>query len=153
MKKLSITGLIILFLVSFSGVISAQSGTDYFAYVKAPTRHTEKIEKKFDSNYKTIEANYLEGLKSNNIGLRTSSAYFLGEMKSEKALIPLMKMFTDAKTSGEKLLAAWSLLKIGDSRGVYLVKHATEDGTCGGTTCMLTWLYKDYSLKTNGNIK
>lgn len=153
MKKLSITGLIVLFLVSFSGVVSAQSGANYFAYVNIPTKHTEKIEKKFDSNYKTIEANYLAGLKSNNIGLKTSSAYFLGEMKSEKALFPLMKMFTNAKTDGERLLAAWSLLKIGDSRGVYLVKHATEDGTCSGATCMLTWLYKDYSLKTNGKIK
>lgn len=153
MKKLSISGLIVLFFVSFSVIVTAQNSTDYFAFVNPPSTHTEKIEKIFDSNYKTIEANYLAGLKSDNIGLKTSSAYFLGEMRSKKALFPLMKMFTDAKTDGEKILVAWSLLKIGDSRGVYLVKHEAEDNPCSEATCMLTWLYKDYCLKTEGSIQ
>ena len=153
MKKLSISGLIVLFFVSFSVVAAAQNTTDYIAYVKTPSMHIEKIKKKFDSNYKTIEANYLNGLKSKNMGVKASSAYFLGEMKSEKALFPLMKMFNNAQTDGERLLAAWSLLKIGDSRGVYLVKRATEDGTCKGANCMLTWLYRDYRLKTTGGVQ
>ena len=153
MKKLSISGLIVLFFISFSVIASAQNTADYIAYVNTPSTHIEKIEKKFDSNYKTIEANYLKGLKSKNMGVQASSAYFLGEMKSEKALFPLMKMFSNPKTGEERLLAAWSLLKIGDSRGVYLVKNAIEDGTRSGANCMLTWLYRDYRLKTTGGIQ
>ncbi|MDZ7764996.1 MAG: hypothetical protein U5K00_11280 [Melioribacteraceae bacterium] len=37
-----------------------------------------------------IEQNYIEGINSENLGLKVSSAYYLGEMKSQKAVIPLM---------------------------------------------------------------
>ena len=104
------------------------------------------------AKYKNIEANYLTGLNSDNQGLKVSSAYFLGDMKSHKAVIPLMKMFRNEKNDGAKLIAAWSLLKIGDSRGVFLVKREGELGNCDGIRCMLTQLYQDYCLKTNGSI-
>jgi hypothetical protein len=105
------------------------------------------------SKYEAIEANYLNGLNSNNQGLKVSSAYFLGDLKSQKAVIPLMKMFRNENNDGAKLVAAWSLLKIGDSRGVYLVKRETEMGNCNGINCMLHQLYTDYCLKTNGTVE
>ena len=37
-----------------------------------------------------IEINYLKGTESDNFGLKISSAYHLGERKSQKAVIPLM---------------------------------------------------------------
>ena len=74
-------------------------------------------------------------------------------MKSDRALIPLMGMFHDSKNVGVKLIAAWSLLKIGDARGVNLVKRAVELNECGsGAGCMLRYLYMDYCLQTNGSI-
>lgn len=105
------------------------------------------------SKYETIEANYLTGLNSNNQGLKVSSAYFLGNIKSEKAVIPLMKMFRNQENDGAKLVAAWSLLKIGDSRGVFLVKRESELGNCDGINCMLHQLYEDYCLKTKGKVE
>ena len=105
------------------------------------------------SKYESVEANYLKGLESDNQGLKVSSAYFLGDMKSHRAVIPLMKMFNKEKNDGAKLVAAWSLLKIGDSRGVYLVKNEIENGNCDGIRPMLHQLYEDYSLKTNGKIQ
>jgi hypothetical protein len=104
------------------------------------------------ANREDIEKNYLIGLNSDALGLQVSSAYFLGEMKSQKALLPLMKMFREAKSDGIKLLAAWSLLKIGDSRGVYLVKREGEIGDCDNIRCILNFLYMDYCLKNNGKI-
>ena len=104
------------------------------------------------AKYKTIEANYLAGLNSDNHGLKISSAYFLGDMKSHKAVIPLMKLFRNEKNDGAKLVVAWSLLKIGDSRGVFLVKRESEIGNCDGIRCMLGQLYQDYCLKTKGKI-
>ncbi len=105
------------------------------------------------SKYEGIEANYLTGLNSDNQGLKVSSAYFLGNMKSSKAVIPLMKMFRNEKNDGAKLVAAWSLLKIGDSRGVFLVKRESELGSCDGINCMLHQLYEDYCLKTTGKVE
>ncbi len=108
---------------------------------------------KISAKYEAIEANYLAGLNSNNHGLQVSSAYFLGDMKSHKAVIPLMKMFRNEKNDGAKLVAAWSLLKIGDSRGVFLVKRESELGNCDGIRCMLGQLYQDYCLKTYGKVE
>jgi hypothetical protein len=104
------------------------------------------------SKYEAIETNYLAGLNSENQGLKSSCAYFLGDIKSHKAVIPLMKMFRNEKNEGAKLIAAWSLLKIGDSRGIFLVKRESELGNCDGISCMLNQLYQDYCLKTKGRI-
>jgi hypothetical protein len=54
-----------------------------------------------------IEDNYLVGLNSDVPGLQVSCAYFLGEMKSERAVIPLMKMLRDENAMpGQRLMAA-----------------------------------------------
>ncbi len=101
--------------------------------------------------YHKIESNYLKGLDSDNPSLKVSCAYFLGELKSEKALIPLMDLFRNGQNDGAKLVAAWSLLKIGNPRGVNLVKRMIDTGECGSNiNCILQYFYKDYCLKTNG---
>jgi len=73
-----------------------------------------------------IEENLLNGLASENYGLRTSTAYFLGEYKTAKSVIPLMKMLHSEKDESGRILAALALIKIGDSRGVYAVKQAAK---------------------------
>jgi len=108
--------------------------------------------KKSNAEYHKIENNYLKGLNSNNTQLKVSCAYFLGEMQSSRAVIPLMAVFNNTKNAGAKLVAAWSLLKIGDARGVYLVKSNIESIYCREISCMLKFLYMDYCLKTNGKI-
>ena len=42
--------------------------------------------------YARAEQNLLIGLESDNQGVKESSAYMLGEIKSAKAVVPLMKM-------------------------------------------------------------
>jgi len=151
MKKLSLVGLGFLFLLVFSVVVSAQTDSDFLSLLTNASTENN-FAGKSSSKLEIIEANYLTGLASDNFGISTSSAYFLGEMKSEKALFPLMKIFRETKSDGEKLLTAWSLLKIGDSRGVYLVKSEIENGESNDIKCMLEWLYYDHSLKTKGKI-
>jgi hypothetical protein len=127
-------------LVSF--VISAS-----ISFAQAPPKPVEAYA------YHKIESNYLKGLESDNPDLRISCSYFLGKMKSDRALIPLMAAFHNAKDEGAKLIAAWSLLKIGDVRGVNLVKRAIELNECSsGGGCMLRYLYMDYCLNTYGRI-
>jgi hypothetical protein len=117
------------------------------SYAQAPPR-IERVK----PVYHRIENNYLKGLSSDNAQLKVSCAYFLGELKSERAIIPLMAMFRNAKDEGTKLVAAWSLLKIGNPRGVYFVKSSIESGNEDNINSMLRFLYKDYCLKTNGKI-
>lgn len=74
-----------------------------------------------------IEENLLVGAKSENEGLRISSAYYLGETKSDVAVVPLMAMLKSSESSEQaKIMAALSLFKIGDERGIFAVKQAIQ---------------------------
>ena len=77
-------------------------------------------------NIELIEENLLEGVQSENLGLKISSAYFLGEYKTEKAVMPLIKMLHTEKEESARIQAALSLIKIGNSKGVFMVKQAAK---------------------------
>ena len=64
------------------------------------------------TEYTTIEDNLLVGISSENKGLRLSAAYFLGEIQSEKAIIPLMAILHDSDESCARQVAALALYKI-----------------------------------------
>ena len=100
-----------------------------------------------DEKYSQIEDNYLLGLNSDNIGLRTSSAYFLGEMKSDKAIIPLLKLLRYGETEQERILAALSLYKIGSRRGIYKIKLLAESDKSERVRKVLGRLYRTYLIK------
>ena len=73
-----------------------------------------------------VEQNLLAGIKSGNNGLETSSAYFLGEMKSDQALIPLLKLVRDGETEEARIIAALSLYKIRSDIGMYRLKYLAQ---------------------------
>ena len=79
-----------------------------------------------EEEYDQIEANMLKGIKSDNVGLQTSSAYFLGEMKSDRAMIPLLKLVTNGETEEARIIAALSLYKIKSKIGMYRLKQLSE---------------------------
>jgi len=76
--------------------------------------------------YHQVEQNLLAGIKSGNIGLQTSCAYFLGEMKSDRALIPLLKLVKNGATEEARIIAALSLYKIESKIGMYNLKYLAE---------------------------
>ncbi len=75
--------------------------------------------------YARAEENLLIGLQTDNRGVREGSAFMLGELRSQKAVIPLMAMLRNDDTESSRILAALALTRIGDARGVYAVKRAT----------------------------
>ena len=79
-----------------------------------------------EDEFSLIERNLLNGLKSRNEGLQISSAYFLGEMKSGKALIPLLRLLSKSQTDHAKIIAAISLYKIESEIGMYRIKWLSE---------------------------
>ena len=68
--------------------------------------------------------NYLVGIKSDNLGLRTSSAYFIGEYKIEEGIIPLIRILNKENNEEARIMAALSLAKIGTGKSVYAIKQA-----------------------------
>jgi HEAT repeats len=78
------------------------------------------------TNDDSIDLNYLSGVKGDNEGLRISASYYLGERKSTKAVIPLMNVLHTDKSPEARIMAALSLFKIGDERGIYAIKQAVQ---------------------------
>ncbi len=87
---------------------------------------SEPVNTKSMLSVATIENNLMNGLSSDNFGLRLSSAYYLGEYKSEKAVLPLIKMLHSEKEESARIQAALSLIKIGNAKGIFMVKQAAK---------------------------
>ncbi len=96
------------------------------------------------STLEVAEENYLTGIKTENTGLQVSAAYYLGEMKSDKAVIPLMALMRNSEHESVRIAAALSLLKIGDARGLYAIYKNTrfDDSEC--VRCMCRKFYLSY---------
>jgi len=77
-------------------------------------------------NTLAVEKNLIQGVDSDNTGLKVSSAYQLGEIKSEKAVLPLLKMLRNGENEEERIAAALSLTKIGTDKALYFVKSAAR---------------------------
>jgi hypothetical protein len=94
--------------------------------------------------YAKAEANLLVALQSDNRGLSESAAYMLGELKSSKAIIPLMKMLRESDRESARTIAALALCKIGDARGVYAVKRAAKFDASETVQMRCAWYYDQY---------
>lgn len=68
----------------------------------------------------------LEGLRSENLGLKTSCAYMLGELKVSEAIIPLMKVLRDDENEQARISSALALYKIGTPLSINAVKQAIK---------------------------
>jgi hypothetical protein len=78
------------------------------------------------AKYDRVEKNLLIGLASDNLGLRASCAYMLGEIGSTNAMIPLMGVLHNEASEGARIMAALSLYKIGTPMGNFAVKRASR---------------------------
>ena len=90
------------------------------------------------------ETNLLIGLRSDNVGLSESAAYMLGELKSDKAVIPLMNILHSGDSESSRVVAALALCRIGDARGVYAVKQAAKFDGNEFVQQKCAWFYDQY---------
>jgi HEAT repeat protein len=95
--------------------------------------------------YARAEQNLLRGLDSDNLGLIEGSANMLGELKSSKAVIPLMKLLRDGEQESTRIVAALALCQIGDERGLYAVKRATQFDGSERVAQRCAWFYNSYA--------
>lgn len=96
-------------------------------FITSSNSFAENYSVKKDSfNRELVVKNLLVGIKSENYGLRTSSAFLLGELKADEAVIELLRMLHKEDSDDARILAALSLLKIEDSRGIYAIRQAVK---------------------------
>lgn len=97
-----------------------------------------------DEQYQRAEQTLLNGIQEDNLGVKEGSVYMLGELKSAKAVIPLMKMLHDGEQESTRCIAALALCQIGDPRGLYAVKQAAhfDNSNCVAQRC--AWFYNAY---------
>ena len=106
-----------------------------------------------EKKYEQIEENLITGLKSNNMGLRASSAYFLGEIKSQKAVIPLMQMLKSSDVIEERLVAALALSKIRSEKGMFAVKQRIKFDDSDRVQRLCNIFYNNYIFENvEGNV-
>lgn len=98
MKKISA----LLFLLLFAGSL--------FAAAKTTTTSS-------------VEDNLIVGLNSDNLGLKTSSAYMLGEYGTSKSINSLLKVLKSGNTEEERISAAMALVKINTEQSMFAVKQ------------------------------
>jgi hypothetical protein len=94
--------------------------------------------------YDAAVVNLLIGLKSDNLGLKTSSAFMLGELKAQEAVVPLMAILRSEQPECCRIVAALALCRIGDERGVYAVKRAVKFDTSEEVAQKCAWFYEQY---------
>jgi hypothetical protein len=93
---------------------------------------------------KSAVNNLLEGIKSDNLGLKMSAAYFLGEYECSDAVIPLMRMLKSDDREEIRIAAALALYKINDDRGIFAVKQAIRFDDSERVKKICSNLYKEY---------
>lgn len=97
-----------------------------------------------------IEESLLNGAKSENEGLRISSSYYLGETQISAAVIPLMDILHNDKSPEARMMAALSLFKLGDERGIFAVKNAAKSDENEQVRKMCGIFYNMYLTEQSG---
>ncbi len=91
-----------------------------------------------------ITINLMNGLASDNKGVRESAAYMLGEEKITAAVVPLMQMLRENEEESTRIVAALALCRIGDPRGVYAVRQAARFDDNQRVRTLSAWFYNQY---------
>ncbi len=102
------------------------------------------VEPKAGHLQELTEKTLLNGLNCENCGVRASAAYMLGDLKIESAVIPLMSILKGAPDEKGRIIAALSLCKIGDARGLFAVKRAAAFDESEHVRLVCSWYYNEY---------
>jgi HEAT repeat protein len=97
-----------------------------------------------EKKYEAAVQNLMIGLNSDNLGLRESAAFMLGELKAPEAVIPLMAMLRSDSHESSRIVAALALCRIGDGRGVFAVRRAVSFDESRAVQAKCAWFYDQY---------
>ena len=124
----------------FAGILAAILSTVFlfnFSYAAGNPKEKSEI------NQNTIES-LLMGLQSENLGLKTGSAYMIGELKLNEGIIPLMKILHQDKNEEARIAAALALYKIGTPMAINAVKQSIRFDESERVSRLCTNFYNEY---------
>lgn len=107
-----------------------------------------------DQNISTKETcieTLLKGMDSDNRGLQAGCTYMLGELCCDRGVIPLLDVLHNNPTEELRILAALSLYKIGDSRGIYAIKQAIKFDESSRVSRLCEKFYSAYMKKESSS--
>jgi len=91
----------------------------------------------------TVET-LIMGLNSDNIGLKSGSAYMIGELKLKQATIPLLRVLHNEKNEELRIAAALALYKIGSPVAIYAVRQAIKFDESERVSKLCASFYSNY---------
>lgn len=118
--------------------------TGLLAAVALPATATDKVHVTPKVTKEVVVTNLMNGLASGNRGLKESAAFMLGEEKATRAVVPLMQMLRSADDESSRIVAALSLCRIGEPRGVYAVRQAARFDESERVRTLCAWFYNQY---------
>ncbi len=92
-----------------------------------------------------------EGLDSDNLGLKTSCAYLLGELKVVDAVIPLLKILREDENEQARISSALALYKIGTPLAIFAIKQAIKFDESQRVSNLAMNFYNEYLRNKPGN--
>ena len=96
----------------------------------------------------------IEGLHSENLGLKSSCAYMIGELQLSNAVIPLMKILREEKSDEMRIVAALALYKIGTPMAIHAVKQSIKFDESERVSKLCANFYSEYlKIKLNDEEK
>jgi hypothetical protein len=90
------------------------------------------------------EAKLLDDVHCDNCQTKESAIFDLGELRSEKAVIPLMDVLHSDGVESSRVVAALALCRIGDARGTFAVKRAATFDRSEKVRTVAAWFYNTY---------
>ncbi|MBK9096806.1 MAG: HEAT repeat domain-containing protein [bacterium] len=91
-----------------------------FSFQILPQETANPNSSEMEACFKTLQ----QGLASDNLGVQAGCAYMVGELCCQRSVVCLLKLLRSSPSEELRILAALSLYKIGDSRGIYAIKQA-----------------------------
>ena len=86
----------------------------------------------------------LGGISTENLGLQAGCAFMLGELCCKRSVITLLDILHNNPSEELRILAALSLYKIGDSRGIFAIRQAIKFDKSERVSRLCEKFYKSY---------
>ena len=91
-----------------------------------------------------LESEWLSDVRCDDCQKKEEAIYQLGEIASEKAVIPLLSVLHQDETESSRIVAALALCRIGDARGTFAVKRAATFDKNPHVRTVCAWFYDTY---------
>ena len=111
-----------------------------FSFPILPQETAELNSSQMEACYETLQ----QGLNSDNYGLKAGCAFMAGEIRCQRSVVCLLKILHNNPSDELRILAALSLYKIGDARGIYAIKRAIKYDESKRVQRMCEIFYKAY---------